>query len=200
MKNFYQRKGSNIILLFDYCLLDNQTLLIVFWVPFFFEKEGLGFDATWILFSYSIGTSMGALIINPILKIFPEKAHATTVFLLFMESCCLCSVYFIERDKQNLGIFIILFGLASIMLISPSSRSISTEVVERAENDRENYLVVNFMRVVRELISALLTIMIGQLIEIEITYFLYILIGNAFISALLHLIRRVKEHSELKHE
>ena len=38
LKNFYQRRGSNILLLFDYCLLDNQTSSIVFWVPFYFEK------------------------------------------------------------------------------------------------------------------------------------------------------------------
>ena len=126
LKNFYQRKGSNILLLFDYCLLDNQTSSIVFWVPFFFEKEGFGFDATWMVFSYSIGTSVGALIINPLLKIFPSKASPATVFLLSFECCCLFSVYLIDKEKLNLGAFITLFGLASVLLISPASRSAST--------------------------------------------------------------------------
>ena len=188
------------MLLFDYCLLDNQTSSIVFWVPFFFEKQGFGFDATWMVFSYSIGTSIGALIINPLLKFFPEKASPATVFLLFIECCCLFSVFLIEKDKENLGAFITLFGFASILLISPASRSASTEVAERVENDRENYLVVNFMRVVRELISALSIILIGQMIEIEAMYFLYILVGNALISAILNLIRRVKQYYERKNE
>ena len=145
-----------------------------------------------MVFSYSIGTSVGALIINPLLKFFPNKAHATTVFLLFLESCCLSSVFLIEKDPKNLGAFIVLFGFASVLLISPASRSASTEVAERVENDRENYLIVNFMRVIRELISALSIILIGQLIEIDAKNFLYILIANAFISAILHLVRRIK--------
>ena len=149
LKNFFQRKGSNVVLLFDYCFLDNQTSSIVYWVPFFFAQEGFGFDSTWMVFSYSIGTSIGSLTINPLLKFYPGAAPIATIFLLLFECCCFLAVYFIERDHESLGVFVALYGIAAICLISPYSRSASTEVGERVENDRENYLVINFMRVVR---------------------------------------------------
>ena len=85
--------------------------------------------------------------------------------------------------------------MAAVLLISPFSRSSSTEVAERVESDRENYLVLNFTRVVRELVSALSIVFIGQMMEIKLVNFLYILTGNAFFSAILHVIRRIKEKS-----
>ena len=149
LKNFFQRKGSNVILLFDYCFLDNQTSSIVYWAPFFFMKMGFGYNATWMVFSYSVGTSLGSLTINPLLKYFPRIASVATVILLTLECTCFLIVYFIEKIEEHLGAFIALFGLASVFLISPYSRSASTEVGDRVENDKENYLVINFMRVVR---------------------------------------------------
>ena len=99
-------------------------------------KEGFGFDATWMLFTYSIGNSVGALLINPVLKCFPSIAPIATVIFLLLESGCFVAVYFVEKTIDNLGIFIVLFGLAAVFLISPYSRSSSTEVAERVESDR----------------------------------------------------------------
>ena len=149
LKGFFQRRTSNILLLFDYCFLDNQTSSIVYWAPFYFMQLEFGYDATWMVFSYSIGTSLGSLTINPLLKFFPKIASPTTIILLMLECTCFLIVYFVEKDIENLGAFIALFGLASVFLISPYSRSASTEVGDRVENDKENYLVINFMRVVR---------------------------------------------------
>ena len=158
--------------------------------------EGFGFDATWILFTYSIGNSFGALTINPILKCFPNVVPVATIYLLVLECCCLLSVLFIELTIENFAIFIVLFGLAAILLIAPFSRSVSTEVAERVTSDRENYLVLNFMRVIRELVAALTIFFIGQMMEHNIMNFLYIYIGNAFLSAIIHIGRRIKEKSE----
>ena len=196
LKGFYQRKGSNVLLLFDYCFLENHISSIVYWSAYFFAAEGLGFDATWILFTYSIGNSIGSLTINPLLKCFPNIASTATVIFLTLECGCLVGVLFIERKVENLGLFIVLFGLASILLISPFSRSVSTEVAERVESDRENYLVLNFMRVIRELVSALTIVFIGQMMELDLLNFLYIYVGNAFLSLLIHTIRRIKEKCE----
>ena len=97
LKNFFQRKGSNVILLFDYCFLDNQTSSIVYWAPFYFMKLGFGYNATWMVFSYSVGTSLGSLTINPLLKCFPSIASVATVVLLVLECACFLTVYLIDK-------------------------------------------------------------------------------------------------------
>ena len=56
------------------------------------------------------------------------------------------------------------------------------------------------MRVVRELVSALSMVFIGQMMEIDIINFIYILTGNAFLSAFLHIVRRIKEKNEKEAE
>ena len=99
-------------------------------------EMGFGYDATWIVFSYSVGTSVGSLTINPLLKCYPELKNAATIILLFLESICLSIIFFVDIKEENLGIFIILFAFIAIFLIAPYSRSGSTEVAERVENDK----------------------------------------------------------------
>ena len=157
--------------------------------------EGFSFQASWIVFSYSVGTCLGSLLINPLLRCFPKAASVITIILLILEFCCLFVVYFIDKEEENLRYFILLFGLVAVFFISPFSRSASSEVTDRTENERENYLVINSM-VVRELLAALFFLLIGNLMEMGTINFLYILMGNALISIILHIIRRIKEGVE----
>lgn len=36
LKNYYKRDSSNVLLLLEYCFLDTQGAMSVYWIPFFF--------------------------------------------------------------------------------------------------------------------------------------------------------------------
>ena len=103
--------------------------------------------------------------------------------------------FFIPREEENLGYFIVLYGMAAVFLISPFSRSASSEVTCRVNDDRENYLVINSM-VVREIVAALFFIFIGNMMELSTINFMYIFLGNVLLSIIIHVFRRVKEKCE----
>ena len=84
LKNFYQRKGSNVLIMFEYCFLENHISSVLYWSTYFFAAEGLGKDSSWILFAFSVGTSIGSLTINPFLKHFPKLAPLGTTTLLLL--------------------------------------------------------------------------------------------------------------------
>ena len=71
LKEYLKRNISNIILVLEYCFIDNQPIMIVYWVPFFFMESGFGFLATWIALSYPIGVCLGAFTMVPLVGAFP---------------------------------------------------------------------------------------------------------------------------------
>ena len=70
MKVYYSRNLSNVLLLLEYCFIDNISNMVVYWVPFFFMAVGFGFNATWVALSYPIGVALGSFIISPLLNRF----------------------------------------------------------------------------------------------------------------------------------
>ena len=134
------------MLLLEYCFIDNQANMIVYWVPFFFMKAGFGFDATWIALSYPIGVLIGSFTVCPFVNYFAAYAGILVSVILFLESVCSGIFWFIELEEENLVIFIVLLGLASMFWISPYSRSSQVDVLERVTSSKEKYLAVNSMR------------------------------------------------------
>ena len=84
LKRYYSRKGSNVVLLFEYCFLDNQANIIVYWVPFFFMKSGFGFDAIWVALSYPIGVIIGSFTICPLVNICTERINVLVAFIILI--------------------------------------------------------------------------------------------------------------------
>ena len=160
---YLKRNISNVILIFQYCFIDNQPIMVVYWVPFFFMKSGFGFLATWIAVSYPIGVCLGSFTMTPLVGAFPTRAPIlTTLFLLIQTICFLC-FWFIELEEENFGKFIALLGIASIFIIAPYSRAGQTDVLERTTSHKEKYMAVNFMRMCTEILSSLLMLSIGFL-------------------------------------
>ena len=87
----------------------------------------------------------------------------------------------------------ILLGFGSFFSIFPYSRATTNEFTERVESEREKYLIMNFIRLVRELITAATLLLLGVLMKIEIKAFLYVIIVNVGLSIIFHLMRRIFE-------
>lgn len=136
IKEYLKKNVSNILLVFDFCFIDNQTSMIVFWIPHFFRQTGFGMYAAWIALTYPGGTMVGSFIVNPLLKKCPQYIPIFTSILLFFESLCLLGVILLDPIEQNLAFYIILLAFAYIFLISPYSRAASTEISERTESKR----------------------------------------------------------------
>ena len=58
-----------------------------------------------------------------------------------------------------------LIGLGSMFWVALQLRSASVEINARVENPREKYLVSNFMRIVREILTGLTLLLIGVLMK-----------------------------------
>ena len=84
MKVYYGRKASNIILLVEYCFIDSQSAMVVYWVPFFFMQMGFGYTAIWIALSYPAGQIFGSLTLIPLVNHLNKKfiPIATSIILL----------------------------------------------------------------------------------------------------------------------
>ena len=82
-------------------------------------------------------------------------------------SSCLSFVgmLFLRKDEGEISIYILLIGLGSLLWITPYLRSLSVEVAGRTDNPRERYLVTNFMRVVREVLTGVTFVAVGILME-----------------------------------
>ena len=80
-------------------------------------------------------------------------------FLFFM------GMLLLGNDESEIPIYIVLLGLGSLFEVAPFQRSMSVEVVARTETSREKYLVTNFMRVIREILTGITFVVIGILME-----------------------------------
>ena len=196
LKNYYKRQASNVILLMEYCFIDSQGAMIVYWVPFFFMKVGFGFDATWVALSYPIGVAIGSFSTSPLINYFSNYANLITTFILFLECICAGIFWFIDLKEENLIIFVVLLGLASVFWIGPYTRLAQGDVIDRVKSSKEKYLAVNSMRMGTEILSAIYTLIIGFIMEMNPRNFLFFLTINPVIGLILHIIRIVREKRE----
>ena len=131
IKAFYQRKGSNVILLFEYAVQDNITSILEFWGPYYFMIMGFGIKSVWIAIASYFGQCAGGIIFNPIIKCLHLPVKAVTVFFSFTQALCYFLVYFIEMKEENFWKFILLFTFGLMSFAVPMTRALSTETSER---------------------------------------------------------------------
>ena len=136
IKAFMKKNVSNILLVFDFCFIDNQTSMIVFWIPHFFRQSGFSYAATWIALTYPAGTMIGSFVVNPLLKKCPKHIPKFTIVLLALEMLCFLGVILLDMVAENLAFYILFLVFAYIFLVSPYSRAASTEISERTDSKR----------------------------------------------------------------
>ena len=83
------------------------------------------------------------------------------------------------------------------------SKIATTETAEKVSTLREKYIILNFIRLVRELLSAGIMALCGFSIQkgkniynSDINNFNYILMGNLLLIMIMHFLRRIKESQE----
>ena len=193
LKGYYKRKVSNILVLIEYCFIDNQGAMIVYWMAYFFIRVGFGFNATWVALGYPLGAAVGSFTTSPLVNLFPTYAPLTTSVLLFLV-CLLYNMFWLfELQEENLAIFAVLTGLASMLWICPFTRLPQTDVLERVQSQKEKYLAVNSMRMGSEILSSGYTLLIGFIMELNPRNFLYYLAINSAIGFVLHVARVIVE-------
>ena len=94
LKGYYKRKASNVLVLVEYCFIDNQGAMIVYWMAYFFIRVGFGFDAPWVALGYPLGAAVGSFTTSPLVNLFPTYAPLTTSILLFLV-CLLYNMFWL---------------------------------------------------------------------------------------------------------
>ena len=177
---------------------EELSFKISLWFPYFFAKIGrtsLGFFVT---------------IMYPLMQIFGSLAHEKFILLNVVSIPTLTTIqlminftiYFFAcfLDEKS-SLYLVLIGLSGFLVGGPYCRTAGSEATELVDGDaRKKYLLVNFMKMARELLSGLSMLLIGFCIEIskklgnlDLKSFIYILMLNTLIMCFLHILRRISE-------
>ena len=165
IKVYYTRKTSNLLNLFDYLFLENQMFILLFWPAYYFNKLGYGYTSSLIVSAFPICVVLGTLICQPLIDKFPTRTNIITVILIALNFLSFFGMAFLGSDQSEIPIYMVLLGFGSFVWIVPYLRTFSIDVSQRIENPREKYLVSNFMRTARELLTGVSLFLIGLLME-----------------------------------
>ena len=158
----------------DFCFQENLIFIFLLWCPYFFIHHDFSyFNTTLIAMTFPVATALGSLVINPLLSDQRDHTGRRTIGLVIMEYLCFLSCLFIEVDEKNLLYFIVFFGLGFIFYMVPYSKSTTTEVSERLQNGKEQYLMINFMRIMRGILTTFSLFGAGFIMNIGNIYNLY---------------------------
>ena len=160
LKQHYKRQKSNVLLCIDYCFQDNLLFVFLFWVPYYFMKEGFAEKAALIGICFPAGSLIGSLALTPIVALCERYAAFITSFL-FLKVPIFASFFFIQPTVDNFAIYAILFLVTFTLQIVAQSRLSTTEVTEKSANYEEKYLAMNFSRFIREAFTGLCVLLFG---------------------------------------
>ena len=79
----------------------------------------------------------------------------------------LVSVLLVEKDNQSFVIFFIQFLIMNVVGSAPYSFALGSEFAEKTQSPLEKYFVMSVMRLSREVVTAILMILVGALMEIS---------------------------------
>ena len=95
IKEHYQRKTSNWLLLLDFLFQENITFVFLFWAPYFFMKMGFSQKAAIIGLCLPSGCFIGSLLLNPLIALCSSFTHIITCIFVFIKLLLLISLFFI---------------------------------------------------------------------------------------------------------
>ena len=165
IKVYYSRRVSNLLNWLDYLFLENQMFILLFWPAYYFNQLGYGYASSLIVSAFPFCTILGILVCQPLFGRFPDHSGAVGCILVALSFLLFLSMLLLGKDESEIPIYMVLLGLGSFLWIAPYQREMSTEIISRTENPREKYLITNFMRTTREILTGVTVVVIGVLME-----------------------------------
>ena len=126
MKIFYRRQTSNILQLIDFCFLENHMFVLLFWLPYYFNKLGYGYSSTTIAIAYPIFIVIGSFVFNPVFDRFPKQVYLISIILVLFTFLGFAAMLFFGSDQADFPIYIVLLGFACFNYIVPFTRSFAS--------------------------------------------------------------------------
>jgi predicted MFS family arabinose efflux permease len=144
---FFRRQTSNIFILFDFTFQENMAFLLIYWMPYYFTLNNFKDSSIYILIVFPVFTSVGSFVFNLMVnKCCPSYDSIATCILMVLSFCASLAMCFIGTDPQDVFLYL---ALVSAFLSLPYSKVCSTEISDRVQNAKENYIAVNGMRIFR---------------------------------------------------
>ena len=128
-------------------------------------KQGFDYKAIWIAISFPTGTFLGSIIIASVIGAFPRITPILTALFYLLTLATSLTTMVVKVDLKNVFIFITLFGLIGFFTIVNYARTTTSELVARTETEKEKYVILNFIRLVRELISGIVLLVTGYCLD-----------------------------------
>ena len=152
----------------DFIFQENLIFVFLFWVPYFFMKEGFGQKAAILGLCHPTGCFIGSLLLSPLVSLCSSYTHIITCIFVSMKMLLIISLFFVNVSVENFPVYLLIFGTLFTLHIVPYSKESTNEVTEKTINSEEKYLILNFMRLARELWSATSLLLSGLILSISI--------------------------------
>ena len=134
---FFQRKTSNMLVLFDFMFQESMTFLLIYWMPYYFTLINFNASSLYILIVIPISTGVGSFIFNFLVnKCCPSLNSIVTSMLMVLHFITFLTMCFIGTDPEDIFLYFVLLALGSAFLSFPYSKSCSTEISDRVQNSK----------------------------------------------------------------
>lgn len=143
-----------------------MIFIIIYWMPYYFTLINFKTSSVYILIVIPIFSSIGSFIFNLMInKCCPSSNSLMTSALMVLHFVAFLAMCFLGTDPEDVFLYFVLLALGSAFLALPYSKSCSTEISDRVQNSKENYIVINGMKIFREVQVALYAVIISIAIE-----------------------------------
>ena len=165
IKVYYKRRTSNSLNLLEYLFLSNQMLLLLYWPAYYFNQLGYGYASSTIVSVFPFCAALGILLCQPLFERLPAHSGVIAPILVGLSCLSFMGMLLLGKDGAEIPIYMVLLGLGAMFWVAPFQRSYSVELAGRTEDSREKYLVINFMLIVREVLTGISLAVVGILME-----------------------------------
>ena len=149
----------------EYACLGVMLNLMYFWLPYYYYQIGLNISSLAFSLAIALGGSLGSLVFILLTGSWADKKPIITSSLLFLNLGLAISLLFNSSDQESVPIYLVQLCFINLAFTVPLVLTLSSELDEKTPTGREKYLVLNFMGVVREVLSILLQIFLFAIFE-----------------------------------
>ena len=140
-------------------------MIILIWLLYYSSQMGFGLASTILGLTASLDSFIGSIILVPFMD---NCSNFMSKFTIIIFACCLMmtvSTLATGTDKGTFIIYFFQFLIINTLNVVPYTFLMGTEFVEKVESASERYLMMNFMRLSRQLMTAFFMIAIGALMD-----------------------------------
>ena len=174
LRQHYSRKRSNLLFYFDFLFVSNFIMIILYWMPYYFSQIGFGAESIILGLSAPFGSIIASLILVPLCGQCPNFKPKMTVIIIGCSLLTTASILLTEPDKDSFLIYFLQFLAINSLNLVPYTFVMGPEFAEKVETASDRFLMMNFMRLTRELMTAVFMIAIGALMDISKVAFMQI--------------------------